>query len=64
MTADVTFDFVIFGGGTAGCVVASRQAHDNPKLQIALIEAGGSHPDNIDTLMPLIGSQLCGTQLD
>ena len=39
------FDFIIVGGGTAGCVVASRLHQQHPNLSIALIEAG---PDASD----------------
>ena len=40
-----TFDYVIIGGGTAGLVMASRLS-ENPALQIAVIEAGGSYEVN------------------
>ena len=36
------FDYVIVGGGTAGCVVASRLAEYLPHKKIILIEAGPS----------------------
>lgn len=35
-----TFDYVIIGGGSAGCVVAGRLT-ENPALSVCLLEAGG-----------------------
>lgn len=39
--ADACFDYVIVGGGTAGCVLAARLSAD-PGNSVVLIEAGGS----------------------
>ncbi|MDB5603654.1 MAG: glucose-methanol-choline oxidoreductase [Bradyrhizobium sp.] len=35
-----TFDFVVVGGGSGGCAVASRLSED-PQTSVALLEAGG-----------------------
>ncbi len=39
-TADIDADYVIVGGGSAGCVLAARLTED-PTINVVLIEAGG-----------------------
>ncbi|KAH6661537.1 hypothetical protein F5X68DRAFT_252899 [Plectosphaerella plurivora] len=47
---DTCFDYVIVGGGTAGCVIASRLAEALPDQKILMIEAGPTDLDNKEVL--------------
>jgi len=47
MTAE--FDFIVVGGGTAGCAVAGRLA-ENPNVKILVIEAGITNPGDVDAI--------------
>ena len=44
MEFDTTFDYVIVGGGSAGCVLASRLT-ENPDISVCLLEYGGDGKD-------------------
>nr|XP_036581181.1 glucose-methanol-choline oxidoreductase (SMG1) [Colletotrichum truncatum]KAF6789449.1 glucose-methanol-choline oxidoreductase (SMG1) [Colletotrichum truncatum] len=58
------FDFIVIGGGTAGCVVAGRLA-ENPNVNILVIEAGVSNPkDNAAIMTPARAFELRGSKWD
>lgn len=38
--ADLRFDYLVIGGGSAGCALAARLS-ENPALSVCLVEAGG-----------------------
>ncbi|KAL9126116.1 MAG: hypothetical protein Q9217_004777, partial [Psora testacea] len=59
-----SFDYLIVGGGTAGCVVASRLAEYLPDKKILLIEAGPSDFMNDKVLKLKDWLNLLGGELD
>ncbi|KUI53180.1 Oxygen-dependent choline dehydrogenase [Cytospora mali] len=62
--APKNFDFIVVGGGTAGCVVAGRLA-ENPKVNVLVIEAGIGNPEDVDTITtPARAFELRGSKYD
>ncbi|XP_045777960.1 glucose dehydrogenase [FAD, quinone]-like [Maniola jurtina] len=58
---ETEYDFIVVGGGTAGCVVASRLS-ENRKWKVLLIEAGPEEPKI--ALIPGLTSEFKGSSLD
>ncbi len=58
------FDYLIIGGGTSGCVIASRLAEYLPHKKILLVEAGPSDYMNDKILNLKDWLNLLGGELD
>ena len=67
MTTDdvvVLYDYIIVGGGTAGCVVASRLLERQSSLSILVIEAGADITNHPHIYKPLEGAHLHFSDID
>jgi len=63
MPTDGSFDYIIVGAGTAGCVLAGRLAED-PGTRICLIEAGGSEKHFVISTPALVAAAIASPKLN
>jgi choline dehydrogenase len=56
-----TFDYLIIGAGTAGCVLAARLSED-PASRVCLIEAGGSERHPYISIPAAVGAAVMSTR--
>lgn len=58
-----TYDYVIVGGGTAGCIVAARLAED-PGVTVCVLEAGTAEEQNPRVRVAADWASLIGSEFD
>jgi choline dehydrogenase-like flavoprotein len=60
--ATTAFDYIVVGGGTAGCVLA-RRLSDDPDVSVLLLEQGERYP-RVALTIPLVSKRFIGKYLD
>eukprot|EP00105_Crassostrea_gigas_P022108 XP_011441494.1 PREDICTED: glucose dehydrogenase [FAD, quinone]-like [Crassostrea gigas] len=63
VSLNATYDYIILGAGSAGCVLANRLSED-PKSSVLIIEAGGSEDDNFNMSIPIASGLLQKSKQD
>ena len=58
------YDYIVIGGGTAGCVLASRLIERNSSFSILVIEAGGDITNHPHIYKPLEAAHLHFSDID
>ncbi|KAJ8482012.1 hypothetical protein ONZ51_g5638 [Trametes cubensis] len=58
-----SYNYVVVGGGTAGCVLASRLSED-PRNTVLLVEAGASHEKSFFSRIPMAFLRLFRSPFD
>ena len=59
--SQISFDYIVVGGGTAGLAVAGRLSED-PDILVGVIEAGAARLDDPSILTPAAFSALVGNK--
>lgn len=63
VSLNATYDYIILGAGSAGCVLANRLSED-PKSSVLIVEAGGSEDENFNMNIPIASGMLQRTTQD